>query len=98
MKKSIPQIILICVLFVLGCTPQKNNDRQTTQTNQTPEVFTESKSRLSFDSFKSYRSNIIEELYSEVLSKNEKLKAIDDKISEITSDSMELKTKAYLKF
>ena len=98
MKKSIPQIILICVLFVLGCTPQKNNDRQTTQTNQTPEVFTESKNRLSFDSFKSYRSSIIEELYNEALSKNEKLKAIDDKISEITSDSIELKTKAYLKF
>ncbi|MDH7911121.1 hypothetical protein QGM60_00010 [Winogradskyella sp. SYSU M77433] len=93
--KSIHIIFLIAILIV-GCS--KNDKKQSTidKLNETPETLEGTESRI-LSTYR-YDGNIIDNLYKEALSKNQKLEELNDRIEEISSDSLTEKTKEYLKY
>jgi hypothetical protein len=90
-------LVLVSILFI-GCSDDKKKESDIDNLNNTPEVLNDTKSEVSFLRTKRYDENIIEELYSEALSKNEKLDKLNELIEEITSDSLYDKTSDYLKY
>ena len=90
-------LVLVSILF-MGCSDDKKKELDLNNLNDTPEVLNESKSEGSFLRSKRYDGNIIEKLYEEALSKNEKLDKLNELIEEITSDSLYDKTGDYLKY
>lgn len=92
--------LLFAVTFLLfGCSENntEKNDKQIIL-NETPESLNKENSLLSDFSSRNYRSNIIENLYSEALDNNAELEQLNNKIIEIKSDSLKEKTESYLRY
>lgn len=90
-------LVLVSILFI-SCSEDKKKESDIDNLNDTPEVLNDTKSEVSFLRSKRYDGNIIEKLYEEALSKNEKLDKLNELIEEITSDSLYDKTGDYLKY
>lgn len=80
--------ILILLLVVLSCSGERNTKQQAGNLEETPEVLND----LSLSYSKRRGKDIIQQLFDEALSKNEKLRSINSRITEIDeikADSLE---------
>jgi len=90
------QIIVLISILLVGCSKQDKKQSTIDELNKTPEVLVGTESRV-LSSYR-YDGNIIDNLYKEALSKNQNLEELNDRIEEISSDSLSDKTKDYLKY
>lgn len=84
--------ILILLLVVLSCSGERNTKQQAGNLEETPEVLNDNKTDLSLSYNKRRGKDIIQQLFDEALSKNEKLRSINSRITEIDeikADSLE---------
>lgn len=91
MFKSIFSFLFFITLF--SCSKERTKEVTTEPHSATPEVLNESKSDVYLNSVsKRYKSNIIEELYSEAMEKDATLSRLNERINRIggvKSDSLE---------
>jgi hypothetical protein len=90
------QIIVLTSILLVGCSKQDKKQSTIDKLNETPETLEVTESRI-LSSYR-YDGNIIDNLYKEALSKNQNLEELNDRIEEISSDSLSDKTKDYSKY
>ena len=89
MKKQI--LILLLMVLSLSCSDERTTKQQADNLAETPEVLNEDKTDLSLSYSKRRGKDIIQQLFDEALSKDEKLRSVNSKIieiNEIKADSL----------
>ncbi|MTI25869.1 hypothetical protein [Fulvivirga kasyanovii] len=81
MKKQI--LILLLMVLSLSCTDERNTQQQAENLEETPEVLNENMTDISLSYGKRRGKDIIQQLFDEALSKDEKLRSINSRIAEI---------------
>jgi hypothetical protein len=93
MKNQLFITILISIIIIASCSNKKKRitDESEIQ-NPTPEILDNNRDLKAASISRSYRADIIQELYQEAMNKNEKLKKLNNRINEIDGikvDSLE---------
>lgn len=92
-------ILFFSLILFYSCSERKNEKKNNENFNSTPETLEQTESRISYSSTsKSYRGNILEKLYQEALEKSKKLELLNERIKEISSDSLQTKTNEFIKY
>ncbi len=93
-------LILFSIILFIGCNEKKIDTQKTDEDLlATPVALDENKNELNMSLLsKRYDSNLVEELFEEVLSKDKELKILMKNIQLIENDSVGLKTKSYKKY
>jgi hypothetical protein len=92
-------ILFLSLILFYNCSEKNNEKINLEDLNATPETLEQTDSKISYSSIsKKYEGNILEELYQEAIEKNEKLKILNERIKEISSDSLQTKTNEFIKY
>jgi hypothetical protein len=92
-------ILFLSLILFYNCSEKNNEKINLEDLNATPETLEQTDSKISYSSIsKRYGGNILEELYQEAIEKNEKLKILNERIKEISSDSLQTKTNEFIKY
>jgi hypothetical protein len=92
-------ILFLSLILFYNCSEKNNEKINHEDLNATPETLEQTDSKISYSSIsKRYGGNILEELYQEAIEKNEKLKILNERIKEISSDSLQTKTNEFIKY
>ncbi|AUC20609.1 hypothetical protein BTO15_00095 [Polaribacter sejongensis] len=92
-------IIFLSIILFYNCSERNNEKVNPEILNGTPETLEQTESKISYSSIsKRYGGNILEELYQEALEKSEKLEILNERIKEISSDSLQTKTNDFIKY
>jgi hypothetical protein len=93
MKNQLLFTILISIIIITSCSNKKKRIADGSEIqNPTPEVLDNNRDLKAASISRSYRADIIQELYQEAINKNEKLKKLNNRINEIDGikeDSLE---------
>jgi hypothetical protein len=97
MKKQLLFTILLSIILIASCSNREKRiaDDSLIQ-NPTPEILNNDRDKKVTSISRSYRSDIVQELYQEAINKNDKLKLLNSRINEIDGikdDSLELYNK-----
>ena len=92
-------ILFLSLILFYSCSERNNEKINSENLNATPETLEQTDSKISYSSIsKRYGGNILEELYQEALEKSEKLEILNERIKEISSDSLQTKTNDFIKY
>jgi hypothetical protein len=92
-------ILFLSLILFYSCSERNNEKINPENLNATPETLEQTDSKISYSSIsKRYGGNILEELYQEALEKSEKLEILNERIKEISSDSLQTKTNDFIKY
>lgn len=92
-------IFFLSLILLYNCSERNNEKINSENLNATPETLEQTDSKISYSSIsKRYGGNILEELYQEALEKSKKLEILNERIKEITSDSLQTKTNDFIKY
>ena len=84
MKNQLFSIILICIILISSCSKNKKGTNDEPENmNPTPEVLDNNRDLKESSMSRSYRADLIQELYQEAINKDDKLKNLNTRINEI---------------